>query len=432
MLKYPGLLGEHAYVALLHGFKSEFLIYALQLGHRLAQFDASTPRVLLLGKDVPDQISPFMYNEDRQCLDAFWQVVEVDLVDQEAADRTRLKRHRYVFTKLRAFQVPFRKIIFFDLDIVIRSSPKELFQVQAPAGMYHGYWNRSLAGHGGEIPTEAFHEDSGRGCINAGLMRLDPLPTLKERNRFVEEMLAEVAQIDERDESYLPEQYYLVNKIPGWRHITVSWNCEVNPLQYMDTRGRGLRTAQEEMPKDWLQLGKNKDELLRNVKMFHFSGKWVEPWWFLNTFFHEAVAFARKQFEHSDPRGMIALAVAEWLSAVSELEKSEIFNSEQMRNNLYYHLDYLSDKAEKWWTDLAVTCCKCGVKNEYYWCTDYCEECEVAEELLKIQHQQTASEDTPSTSARQSSDTTDATPCTVISPLECDPWRMDKFDARLQ
>ena len=77
--------------------------------------------------------------------------------------------------------------------------------MQAPAGMYRGYWNRSLAVQGREIPPDAFHEKSGRGYINAGLMRFDPLPTLQERNRFVEEMLAEVEQIDERDKSYLPE-----------------------------------------------------------------------------------------------------------------------------------------------------------------------------------------------------------------------------------
>ena len=124
---------------------------------------------------------------------------------------------------------------------------REHFQVQALAGMYHGYWNRSLAWHGGEIPSEVFHEKSGRGCINAGLMRLDTLLTMQERNRIVDEMLAEVEQIDERDESYLREQYCLVSKIPGWRHIAVRWNCEVNPLQYVDMRGRGLRTAQEEM-----------------------------------------------------------------------------------------------------------------------------------------------------------------------------------------
>ena len=206
------------------------------------------------------------------------------------------------------------------------------------------------------------------------------------------------------------------------------WN-EVNPLRYMDTRSRGLRAAQEGMPQDWLQLARM--SFYAMLRCFTFSGKWVESWWFLNTLCQEAVALARKLFEHSDPRGMIALAVAEWLPAVAQLEKSEIFNKEQ-RDNFYHHLDYFSDKAEQLWTDLAVTCRNCGVKNKYYWRTDCCEECEAAQELLKIQHQQTASEDTPSTSARQSSETADATACTVISPLECHPWRMDKFDARLQ
>ena len=32
MLEYPGLLGEHAYVALLHDFKSEFLTMHCSLG----------------------------------------------------------------------------------------------------------------------------------------------------------------------------------------------------------------------------------------------------------------------------------------------------------------------------------------------------------------------------------------------------------------
>ena len=68
---------------------------------------------------------------------------------------------------------------------------------------------------------------------------------------------------------------------------------------------------------------------------------------------------------------MIAFAVAEWLSAVNELEKSGIVNAKQTRGKLYDHLDFLSNKAEKWWMDLAVTRRKCGVKNEYYWCTDY-------------------------------------------------------------
>ena len=67
----------------------------------------------------------------------------------------------------------------------------------------------------------------------------------------------------------------------------------------------------------------SEDELLRNVKMIHFNGKWVEPWWSLNTFCHEAVALARKQLEHSDPHGMMALAVAEWLPAVESWRRAK-------------------------------------------------------------------------------------------------------------
>ncbi|CAE7267491.1 unnamed protein product [Symbiodinium pilosum] len=125
---------------------------------------------------------------------------------------------------------------------------------------------------------------------------LEPSKYIERKKSLVEEMLAEVEQIDERDKSNVPEQYDLVNKTPGWRHVTVSWICEVNLFQYMDTHGRGLR---------------------------------------------------------------IAFAEAEWLSAVKKLKKSRIFNAKQTCGNLYDHLDFLSDKAEKWWMDLAVTCRKC-------------------------------------------------------------------------
>jgi len=382
LLEESGYSGEHAYVSLLHGDRTEFLVYALLLGFRLKQVDASTPRVLLVGKEAPDQTSPFVQGDDRKCLDAVWQVAEVDLVDQEAADKTRRKRHRYVFTKLRAFQVPYRKLIFFDLDIIIRSSPKELFQVTAPAGMYHGHWNRDQAAHGQEIPAEAFYNsDYGvYGCINAGLMRLDTLPTAEQRRRFTDEMLQEVGELKERDQSYLPEQYFLVKKLPVWRHIEVKWNCEVNPLHHMDTRGNGVVKAEEEMPKDWLQLGANEDELREKVAMFHFSGKWLEPWWFLDKPPREALAFARAQFKHQDPRGMIALSVAEWLSAVEEMETSDMF--EEQAENLRYNIEYLRYKADQWWANDSVTCSRCGCKNEWYaQYKDYCEECEVEREL---------------------------------------------------
>ena len=145
-----------------------------------------------------------------------------------------------MFTELRAFQVPFRKIIFFDLETVIRPSPRELFQVHAPSGMYHR-WGNSV----GCVPRKIQPQLHQRRAD-----ALEPSKYIERKKSLVEEMLAEVEQIDERDKSNVPEQYDLVNKTPGWRHVTVSWICEVNLFQYMDTHGRGLRTAQQEMPQD--------------------------------------------------------------------------------------------------------------------------------------------------------------------------------------
>lgn len=425
-LEEDGYDGEEAYVSLLHGDRTEFLVYALLLGFKLRQVDAETPRVLLVGKEAPDQCSPFVQGDDRKCLDAVWKVAEVDLVDQEAADKTRRKRHRYVFTKLRAFQVPYRKLIFFDLDIIIRSSPKELFQVTAPAGMYHGHWNRDQAAHGQEIPAEAFYNnDHGiYGCINAGLMRLDTLPTAEQRRQFTDEMLKEVGELKERDQSYLPEQYFLVKKLPVWRHIEVKWNCEVNPMRHMDTRGKGLVTADEEMPKDWLQLGDSEDELREKVAMFHFSGKWLEPWWFLDKPPREALAFAKKQFQNQDPRGMIALSVSEWLSAVEEMETSDIFG--EQADNLRYNIDYLREKADQWWKHDSVTCSRCGCKNEWYaQYKDYCEECEVRRGMSRIQSGRSSSCDS------RHSTSTPKTRSPLVLPCEASPCHPGADTCRL-
>ncbi|CAE7410203.1 unnamed protein product [Symbiodinium microadriaticum] len=144
-----------------------------------------------------------------------------------------------------------------------------------------------------------------------------------------------VGELKERDQSYLPEQYFLVKKLPVWRHIEVKWNCEVNPMRHMDTRGKGLVTADEEMPKDWLQLGDSEDELREKVPLQRQVARAVaiapecarhdpgsssrkQPW-FLDKPPREALAFAKKQFQNQDPRGMIALSVSEWLSAVEDL-----------------------------------------------------------------------------------------------------------------
>ena len=58
-------------------------------------------------------------------------------------------------------------------------------------------------------PVAGIEVYGGHGCINAGVMRLDALPTAAERRWFTEEILSEVAKLAEWDQSYLPEQYFL-------------------------------------------------------------------------------------------------------------------------------------------------------------------------------------------------------------------------------
>ena len=43
---------------------------------------------------------------------------------------------------------------------------------------------------------------------------------------WVLESLQQVGLLKEHDQNYLPEQYFMVTRLPGWHHIDVSWNCE--------------------------------------------------------------------------------------------------------------------------------------------------------------------------------------------------------------
>ncbi|CAE7296141.1 unnamed protein product [Symbiodinium sp. CCMP2592] len=97
---------------------------------------------------------------DRRCLEYVWQVVEIDLIEQRAADKTRGKRHRHVFIKLRAFWCPTRNgfvLIWTSSWARLRENCSAMFGVSAPAGLYHGCWNRDEVAHGKGIPTDASH-----------------------------------------------------------------------------------------------------------------------------------------------------------------------------------------------------------------------------------------------------------------------------------
>ena len=361
---------ERAYVALLHGDRSEFLLYALLLGFRLRQFDAGCDRLLLLAR------KSYMSATDRACLDKFWRVKEVEAVDCPAADKTSYKRHRYVFSKLHVFGLPCKKVVFFDLDVVVLGSPLELFGVEAPAAMYHGRRRyRRNARHGALLPPEAFLcGGTLSGCINAGLMRIDPPATELERDVLVGSMIAAAASLDSRDQTYLPEQYFLARVVRGWRHIDVRWNCEVCPSYYVAYGGEVVQ-AESELPSDWLRLGSDQASLRARVCMFHFSGTWLEPWWFLHLRAEAGHDFVRHQLEHRDPRGLVALAVYEWLAGMEEMRESFMF-TEQEKASIRAHTSHLARTANDWWEANDV-CVLCGKLVYFGSVLGRCEECHI-------------------------------------------------------
>ena len=306
---------------------------------------------------LPDHPSPFLDSNARTTLQTIWDVTEVDLIDAPIADKTGGKRHCFVFTKLRAFEVPYRHIIFFDLDIVVRFPPQELFLIEAPAAMYQGKRDGRNARHGEPILPEAFHNF--RGCVNAGLMRLDPPISQNKRRYMLESLVKKVKQLKKEDASYLPEQYFLVKEI----HISQKNNTEMVVLQ-------------TDLPPDWFALGSS-ERLAKNVRLFHFSGLWIMPWWYIHVTPQTAFNEISKAYSHRDSRGMVALAVKEWLIALQDL-LTFLAGTEQ---GMFVEavVDRLKWIAQTWWDDqreCELDSC-CGYLDE----TGLCEECMVRSKL---------------------------------------------------
>lgn len=362
---------ERAYVALLHGDGQQFFLYALLLGSRLRSLDPDCARILLVAR-IGSKRGSSASEMNISCLERYWDVQDVEMVDVPIADKSRAKRHRYVFTKLRAFQVACRKVVFLDLDVIVLRDLSDLFMVEAPAGMYHGRWNRALARHGAELPSEAFWNY--QGCINAGLLRIDPEPTDSGRKTQVTNMLMAASDLQEDDRSYLPEQYFLVRTLKTWRHIDVRWNYEVCPRYYVDDGGRVV-SLESQLHMDWIHLGRDQASLRRNVRMFHFSGTWLEPWWFLHLRSREGHDFVRRELEHRDPTGLVALAVEQWLAGMEEMRSSGVFSAEEL-SNVEEQVSRLAVHAANWWR-LNEVCSVCRKYIYFGSVLGKCEECEV-------------------------------------------------------
>lgn len=319
--------GRNAYVALLYGEHIHFWLYALLLGNRLRKLDARTPRQLLVSLPHPDLPSPFLSGAFKECLLHLWQIRPVRLVQNAAADKTPSKRHQFCFTKLRALGLPFDRLIFFDLDVLLRQNPDQLFDVPAPAGMFHGQTAiKARLKHSRKIPKIAFGKH--QNCINAGLMRLNPLKDKASRQKQVREMTLDAVRLTDYDSNYLPEQYYLFEKMRNWHHIDTKWNFEITVSWWREhlkrkadsrsVRRPTYRWVRADMPSDWLHIAAND---MQDIGMLHFSGRYCQPWWFLHLTPDQAKTALQDHLGDRDALGVVPFAIAEWLLAIEELQQ---------------------------------------------------------------------------------------------------------------
>lgn len=295
---------SRAYCALLHGSEDYFIVYALVVGLRLKRLCGGADRVLLCnGHWWQDHAA-------RTALECVYtRVMEVPLIS--APHATKLPRHEQAFTKLQALRLPYRHVVFLDIDLVPRVDLSPLFEVEAPAGMYHGEDDIDSA-HGGLIQRSGEGSDW---CVNAGVLRLDPRETARAREQELEDILGDVMKID--CPSALPEQYYIVERFTGWRHLDCSWNMEVGPL-YGDPGFTWPRDGAREASvaprsRAWSA------QAVEDVRVFHFSGRRCHPWWYVDLSPQEAFEHASVEFCHRDPRRLVATAVREWRLALDEL-----------------------------------------------------------------------------------------------------------------
>ena len=214
--------GETAYVSLLYGNSDVFILYALLLGRSLQHYDMQAARVLMIPKHGDSCLE--------QELQGYWQLHHVELIEAEHLDNTPHKRHKYVFTKLCLVTVPYKQILFLDLDVLVQSNLHVLFDIPAPAAkLHHNFDTRYTAKyvkHGKPIPPECF-DPPWNSCVNAGVMRIDNKSTELERSQELHRLRRLLAD-DNMPPSMLPDQFFFVRKdvLAGWSHIDSKFNQE--------------------------------------------------------------------------------------------------------------------------------------------------------------------------------------------------------------
>ena len=304
--------GGNTFVSLLWWSAPEFLLCALLLGESLQRLcgDVSS-RSLLIAED-----SEFATGSALVALSCFWNVRLVAPISKP--DATSSKRHDLVFTKLHAFAIGAAKVILLDLDLLIRSRRIiELFDIAAPAGMYHG--DPALAchceaavctciRHGELISQDAFNAEPRRACVNSGVLRLDPAESESERQCQLQSLLDGTSGIS--GPTALPEQYFLARELQGWRHISSRFNWEVGPECDITRDGVFLDDTSE-----WSTV-KTSD-----IVTYHFSGRSALPWEYLDNPRKALQEYLRWRYGFRDLRDRVYYAISEWCDAVGDRER---------------------------------------------------------------------------------------------------------------
>ncbi|CAE8647651.1 unnamed protein product, partial [Polarella glacialis] len=246
---------SRAYASLIYGDSPQYVAGALALGYSLEASGTQHDRVLLHTHDVPE--------EALQLLGQLWKLQKVAYVssaaDLHVASERAAARFRNVFTKLQIFNpaaLPYDRVAFLDLDMIVLRNVDELFEVRPPAAMStgkRGGFATATPGHGRRMDPRSCY-------VNAGTMVVAPSQELFEL------LVADVHEPDPQwhHSAWSPEQSYLSSVMAGeWSHVSQLYNFEVQLHS-------GVPLSQQ-----W-QTAKAMD-----VAVAHFSGKrkvWeIEP-----------------------------------------------------------------------------------------------------------------------------------------------------------
>ena len=289
-----------AYVSLFFGDDPDIFLGLVSNGWSL-RVTHQTPHdlVLMHTSDVPQQFLDI--------LGSFWKLCRVDdlafdhLVTK--GSRESLKR---LFLKLRLFElIQYAKVLFLDVDILIRKSLDDVFDVPAPAGVLYDGKDDLTENAGMVLAADDLIDPATEELIfrvNAGVLLIEPC---REEFRRICEMGASWG-CDGDQASFCPEEElltrYFASQCSGLRSLHLEWNLEIY-------RSSQATRCDVEV-----------------ARIFHFSCRRLKPWWTTWTLMTpEAVlALPSAWAEHcfNDPHGLLVRATAEWASAFLKCRES--------------------------------------------------------------------------------------------------------------